>query len=528
MQKGSKMRPNTIFKTIVTTAAFAGTLAIVSGITSAASAQEITWGKPSELLGFDPHVESNGVSWQFLFLVYETLVSTGPNLELQPGLAESWEQDSPTSYTFHLREGAAFSNGRPVTTADVVGSLKRVTSAELASFWAAQLGPIGDIVAVDDSTVRIELTKPYVPLLAALANIQAAIIPMEELESGDFDPTSELLGSGPYAVADHQQDQSWTFVANPEYPAIMAPKVPTLIVEIIPDDSARIAALRDGRIDIATFESPDIPALLATVPNVETVVQATTNYYRLDVNSLNPQSPFTDDRLRRAMLLALDRDAISAIALAGTTVSDYPMPRAFPESDACADLPTYSGTRVERLAEARALVSEATGGGRASVQLIASPAVATFPLIAQVIQASLGEANIDVEILQLPAAEWLERSFSTGEFQFALSWFAGYADPALVLSWWNPDFAGWNKVFLPPNAEIAELIEQAKVTPAGEDRQSTFRSLCELIDEQGGIVSVAGKPDIVGFRSDQINARIHPVEGYFNTLKYLPEFTLVD
>lgn len=504
------------------------TAASVMAIPQASAQDTITWGKPSELLGFDPHVESNGVSWQLLFLVYETLVSTGSNLEIQPGLASSWVQDSPTSYTFTLRSGAVFSNGRPVSTADVVGSLKRVMSPELASFWAAQLGPISDIVAVDDSTVRIELERPYVPLLAALANIQAAIVPMTELDAGTYDPTSEMLGSGPYMVVNHQQDQSWTFAANPYYPADMAPKVPTLSVEIIPDDSARIAALRDGRVDIATFESPDIPALLATIPNVETVVQATTNYYRLDVNALNPDSPFTDARLRQAMLLALDREAIANIALAGTTVPDYPMPRAFPQSDACADLPTYSGTREERLERARALVAEVTGGGRASVQLIASPAVATFPFIAQVIQANLAEAGIDVEILQLPAAEWLERSFSTGEFQFALSWFAGYADPALVLSWWNPDFAQWNKVFLPPDPAIAGLIETAKSTPAGAERQATFRALCEKIDAQGGIVSIVGKPDIVGYRTDQLNARIHPAEGYFNTLKYLPEFTLVE
>ncbi len=512
-------------------AALVGALALATAAlapVTAANAQEtITWGKPGELLGFDPHVESNGVSWQLLFLGYETLVSTGPNLELEPGLAASWTQDSPTSYTFVLRPDAAFSNGRAVTPADVVGSLKRVTSPELASFWASQIGPIKEISAVGNDTVHIELERPYVPLLAALANIQAAIIPIEELTAGTFDPTKEILGSGPYVVADHKQDESWTFTANPYYPADKAPKIPTLEVKIIPDDSARIAALRDGRIDIATFESPDAPALLATIPNVETVVQATTNYYRLDVNVLNPDSPFSDPKLREALLLALDRDAISEIALAGTTVPDYPLARAFPGSEACAGLPSYSGTREERLAKAQALVAEVTNGGRANLQLIASPSVATFPLIAQVIQANLAEAGIDVEILQLPAAEWLERSFSTGDFQFAVSWFAGYADPSLVLAWWNPDFAGWNKVFLPPDAEIAALIDTAKATPAGDERQATFKALCEKIDAQGGIVSLAGKPDIVGFRTDQISGTIHPVEGYFNTLKNLPQFTRV-
>lgn len=485
----------------------------------------IVWGKPSELLGFDPHVETNGVSWQYLFLGYETLVTTGQNLEIEPQLALSWTEDSPTSYTFKLRPGAAFSNGRPLTAADVVGSIKRVTDPALASVWAAQLGPISDVVAVDDATVRIELERPYTPLLAALANIQAAILPIKELEDGSFDPASEILGSGPYVVQSHNQDQSWSFGTNPHYPAELAPKVPNLTIEIIPDDAARIAALRDGRVDIATFESPDVPALLSSVPNVTTVVQNTTNYYRLDVNALNDSSPFKDERLRQALLLAIDRDAIGQIALAGTSEADYPLPRAFPQSDACAALPSYSGTREERVAKAKALVAEVTGGGKAKVQLIASPAVATFPLIAQVLQSSLAEADIEVEILQLPAAEWLERSFTTGDFNFAVSWFTGYADPSLVLGWWNPDFAQWNKVFLGPDADLAALIETAKSTPDGAERQATFKAICEKIDAQGGIVALVGKPDIVGYRSDRIDATIHPAEGYFQTLKNLPTFT---
>lgn len=508
------------------TLAVLGAIAALAGPAMAAD-DAITWGKPSEILGFDPHVETNGVSWQYLFLTYETLVTTGQNLEIEPQLAASWTEDSPTSYTFILRPDAAFSNGRAVTAADVVGSIKRVTDPALASVWAAQLGPITNVVAIDDTTVRIELERPYAPLLAALANIQAAILPIAELEAGSFDPTTQLLGSGPYAVADHQQDQSWTFATNPYYPVALAPKVPKLLVEIIPDDSARIAALRDGRVDIATFESPDIPALLATVPNVTTVVQNTTNYYRLDVNTLGENSPFKDIRLRQALLLAIDRDAIGQIALGGTSEADYPLPRAFPQSLACAALPSYSGTREERVAKAKALVAEVTGGGTAKVQLIASPSVATFPLIAQVLQSSLAEADIEVEILQLPAAEWLERSFTTGDFDFAVSWFTGYADPSLVLGWWNPDFAQWNKVFLGPDAELSSLIDKAKSIRDGDERQATFKSICEKIDAQGGIVALVGKPDIVGYRSDLITATIHPAEGYFQTLKNLPTFTRV-
>ena len=93
--------------------------------TSAAQAADKTlvWGKPAEITGFDVHVAGTVTSWEMYEMVYETLLTTDENLKLQPGLAASWEQTSPTSYIFHLREGAKFSNGRAVSSQDVAGSL---------------------------------------------------------------------------------------------------------------------------------------------------------------------------------------------------------------------------------------------------------------------------------------------------------------------------------------------------------------------------------------------------------------------
>jgi peptide/nickel transport system substrate-binding protein len=94
-------------------------------------------------------------------MVYETLLTTDENLKVQPGLAESWEQTSPTSYVFELRSGAKFSNGRPVTATDVAGSLQRIKNPETASYWSAQLGTIAGIETPDDQTVKIELETPH-------------------------------------------------------------------------------------------------------------------------------------------------------------------------------------------------------------------------------------------------------------------------------------------------------------------------------------------------------------------------------
>ncbi len=77
------------------------------------------------------------------YLVYDTLVTTTDDLKIAPGLAEAWEQPSPTTYIFKLRKNAAFSNGRPLTAADVVGSIKRLTDPKLGSYAGRQIGDAG-------------------------------------------------------------------------------------------------------------------------------------------------------------------------------------------------------------------------------------------------------------------------------------------------------------------------------------------------------------------------------------------------
>ncbi len=267
----------------------------------AAAQTTLTWGKPSEVLSTDPHLSADGTSWTVFYLIYDQLMSTGDDLKPAPGLAESWEQTSPTSYTFRLRQGARFSNGRPVSTADVVGSLKRLTDPKLGAAWGRQLRAVKDVVAVDERTVRIELSEPLASLLAILSVSTTSILPIKEMEDGTFDPTKGMLGSGPFAVKQHLQDESWTLERNPHYWRAGHPVADRFVIRIMPDDATRIAALREGRVDFASFENPDTPRLLRGVPNVAVQIQNTPNYFRLDVSAIQQSSPFRDERLRRAL-----------------------------------------------------------------------------------------------------------------------------------------------------------------------------------------------------------------------------------
>ena len=459
-------------------------------VPGAAHAQKsLSWGTSLDVDTMDVHIAGTVASWVMYQMVYETLLTTDKDLNLRPGLAESWKQNSPTNYTLNLRRDAKWSNGRPVVAADVVGSLERIAGTEMnpagvaaaktdeekkkvsnriASYWSRQLGSIKSLTAVDEHTVRVELEKPHTAFLAALAHITAAIIPMKEFKDGSFDPTRQMMGSGPFMVSVHKPKESWTLVRNPYYWRKGYPKVDTLNVLIIPDEAARVAALRDGRIDYSSFANPDIGRLVAGDNNLAVTSQNTTNYFRMDINALSDKSAFKDKRVRQAASLAIDRDAIANIVFAGAAKPDYPVPGAFGKS-ACKDVDTYKLPRAERLDKARKLMAS-TGKSNVDVELIATSSDPIYARIAQVVQQNLKPVGINVKIQQMPVAEYLDKVFTKGDFDAALSWLAGYSDPTMVIAWWNPKFAVWNTVFHEYVPALADALEKVRGAPEGAVR----------------------------------------------------------
>ena len=493
------------------------------GPSAAQTPSTIIWGKPSELLAIDPLRAGDGTTWTVLYMVYDQLLSTDDNMRPAPKLAESWERLSPTSYVFRLRKNAVFSNGRPLTSADVVGSLKRLTDPKRNSPWGKQIGAMTNIIAVDEHTVRFDLAAPNTALLAALSVATTSILPMKEIEAGTFDPAKGMLGSGPFEVVSHQQDESWTLERNPHHWQVGKPLIDRLTIRIMRDDAARLAGLRDGSVDVATFENPDSPRLLRAIPNVQSVIQKTPNYFRLNVSALQPSSPFKDLRVRQAMALALDRPAIVNAVFGGDSAVEYPIPAAFGKQG-CHDLPSYKQPHAERLRLARALLKQAdTPSPRISI--IASSVLVTYPLIAQVIERDLKEAGFVVEVQQVPVAELIRRVFAKEpNFDVAVGWFAGLTDPTLVLSWWVAGFVGSYQGFLEPVPEYSDLATRIRETPDGPERDRMMTRACTIIDQQANIIALVNKPDYIGYRRDRIDARFGAMEGNFDVFKYVSEF----
>lgn len=282
----------------------------VAGAQGAGGGQLVI-GKPYEATGLDPHFQASQTSWEINAVVYESLVFLGDNLEPVPGLAESWATPDNQTYVLKIREGVKFHNGREMTADDVVYSLERVLTHPEA-WWDTKMGPprvpdaseataiaLGTPVAGPVVGLTIEktgpyevtarLSEPYAPFLASLSGTAVSILPGEEVESGEIDLARQMIGTGPFQLTEHAEDQRWVFTKFADYWQEGQPAIDEVVWQVMPDEPARAAALRTGEIHLTMFENPTMLDFTANDPNIENVVQPTTNYYILFVNAFREQ-----------------------------------------------------------------------------------------------------------------------------------------------------------------------------------------------------------------------------------------------
>ena len=224
----------------------------------------------AEASGLDPQGAATARSWMLEGLSYETLTTIDEDLAVAPSLATSWEMPSDTEYVFALADDAVFSNGRPMTAEDVAGSLQRLI--DVPTTWTGQLGQVSSIEVTGDLEVTVTLAEPS-PFLAALANTPAAVLPIAEIEAGEVDITTEMLGTGPLVATAHRQDEEWTFEPNEHHPDADALGFSALSIDIVGDEATRAAALRDGSADFAVLNSSDSAELLSNADDVTVVGQ---------------------------------------------------------------------------------------------------------------------------------------------------------------------------------------------------------------------------------------------------------------
>ena len=262
---------------------------------------------------YDPHTTYGSGDKR----IFSGLVALDPQLNLTPDLAESWDVSVDSKmYTFHLRQNAKFHNGKPVTAQDVLYSLERSASPELASDTA--LTYLGDIVGiheyaqgqadhiagltvVDDHTIQITIDEPKPYFLLKLTYPTAFVLDKENVESGD-EWYRQPNGTGPYRLIEWTRFERMVYEANPDF-YLGEPSIPYIVVNLYSGTSQQL--YETGDIDIAGVYSIE-RFTDSTEPlhnELRTGVSLCTSYVVFDAT----QPPFDDVNVRKAFSMAFNR-----------------------------------------------------------------------------------------------------------------------------------------------------------------------------------------------------------------------------
>lgn len=501
---------------VLTTAGCTGSGSSANGGANGSSASgPLVWAVNADVTGLDPQNNGQDVSQNIMALVYEQLLTLGDGVHVSPQLASGYKQVSPTVYDFTLRSGVKFSNGRELTTDDVVKSFQRIRSKKEGSYLAARLGAITSIKATDSHTVEFTLSRPFSGFLAAVADPAAAILPMKELDGGTFDPTKTMLGTGPYLVSSHQQGSSWTFAKNPYYWRTGLPKVDQVRITVLPDQGTQIAALRGGSAGIATFSSSEAADLTSRIPGVKVVTQTTSAYYILLTNDVSsPQ--LKSVQTRQGINLALDRSQIASVALGGHAVPVGPAP-GLPDSCPVSALP-YSKQDITRAQQSLA------AGGRLTKPLVLKYDTA-FPdmaNIAQVIKSQLAKVDVQVNLQPLPDGQYLT-DLVGGNFDLGLTFYRS-ADPYFGLVNWSPSLSGFTSKFSTPVPAIETNLPLI-AAETGTARTEAIGKVCAAADQDSAQMPLVSKTLTVAWNKNKLTADVLSAENGADPLRNIASFT---
>lgn len=307
-------------------------LGAVLGI-HAAQAANFRWANDGDVNAMDPATRQETTQLSFLSNIYEPLVRRNRNLELEPALAQSWEQISPTVWRFHLRPGVKWQDGSPFTADDVVFTLKRTLSP--SSSMRAPMSGVKEARKVDDLTVDLETYVSDPILLQEQTNFlimsekwceehhatEPAIIGKE-----DNYALHNAMGTGPFRLVLREPDRRTVVEKNPGWWDKPEHNLDRVEFNVIGSASTRVAALLSGEMDMIYSVPPQDMARIKQTPGLKLIQHPELRTIFLGFNlsrdelpssDVKGKNPLRDPRVRHAFALAIDEPAIASRVMLG-------------------------------------------------------------------------------------------------------------------------------------------------------------------------------------------------------------------
>jgi oligopeptide transport system substrate-binding protein len=472
----------------------------------------------NEPLTLDPQAAQQSDEFQVLYNVCEGLISYDPaTLAPIPGLAESWTvSEDGTVYTFTLRSGVKFSNGREVTADDVVYSLNRLGNKDTGTSYTSLLlnnvvgfaemraeenpaTELAGVKAVDASTVEITLAAPTASFLNQLALPGGMVVAKEAAEAEGF--SENPVCTGPYKVQEWTRQTQLVLASNEDYWG-GAPAVKTATLKVIPQQSQQVIEFEAGGLDVAWVPEPDLgrlrdDATLSTqLQNIPIL-----NVFHLRINLNDPI--MGNEKVRQAFSMAIDRQTIVDTILQGQgTPAQGLIPPGLSSFD-----PNYDPFPYD-IEAAKALLAEA--GYPEGVEITARTGqIETENRVLAAIQQQVAAAGITMNINSTEKSVYDEDRAACNMQFGTIGWGMDYPDPDNVVfligsagsgSRFN---CGYNSDSNELVKQIADLLAEGSKMPVGPDRDAVYRQAEKL-----GMDAAIAIPIYHGTRSALVNPRV--------------------
>ena len=306
-------------------------------LTAPAHANTLRWAAQNDILTLDPHSQNHATTNAILMHAYEGLTRYSAKYEVEPALATQWTYTSPTQVRFELRKGVKFHDGTPFTADDVVFSFGRIKQPQ--GTMSIYVTGISDIKKIDDHTVDVILSSPNPILLRNIIDFRMMSKGWAEknktTNTQDFKAKEDnhasrnANGTGPYRITGWQPDQRINMAVNKDWWDKPTGNVTEVIYTPIKQDSTRVAALLSGDVDMLTdLPTQDVARLrseeklkLIDGHEVRTIFIAMDQFSpELKYSDVKGKNPFKDKRVREALNLAVDREAIKRATMRGLSL----------------------------------------------------------------------------------------------------------------------------------------------------------------------------------------------------------------
>ena len=442
-------------------------------------------------------VQKTSKDYEVPFNIFDRLVDvevgTDGNSKIVPSLAESWDiSDDGLEYTFHLRQGVKFHNGNDFTAEDVAYTFHRMLTVEggvntefidqikgADELLAGETDTLEGVEVVDDYTIKVTLKEPFADFLASISSPGVSIYDSEATEAaGDqfgMDP-AVTVGTGPFEFSSWSFNNQLVLTRNEDYWK-GASGLPGVVIKIIPDTETQSMMFESGELDILDLDyaADSVDRFTETYP--DQIVQGPRVgivYFTMNFN----KEPFQDVRVRKAVQMSIDRQAILDALYGGRGQVEQGI---FPHG-LIGFNPDQEEIKYDPEA-AKALLAEAGYADGFDMEIAAdSSASDTMTMALEIVSDQLAEVGIRAEIKNYDESTWLETRKSGELGSFMSTWSADYNDPDnFIYTFFGNEEKTRIRSINYPDTEVMERVAKARTIVNEDERLAEYKALEEKI-----------------------------------------------